>query len=64
MPSDVTKRREKYSQLRQAGFSAKEANQLKDRTQSKIDELCQLNMEYLKQRNEMIVNQTKKKRCN
>ena len=60
MPSNLTDRKTKYHQLRQAGFSAKEANQLKDRNQTKVDELCELNMRYLNQRNEMIMNQTKK----
>lgn len=48
--------REKYDNLREAGFSAKDANRLKYRSHEKVDEYCKWNENYLKEREKMIDN--------
>lgn len=46
--------REKYQMLREAGFSGKDANRLKYRSFSKVEEYCEWNRKYLEAKEKMI----------
>lgn len=53
-------RSNKYYALRKAGFTSVEANLLKDRTIKKVEYYCEINLNYLKWRNEIIKQEGRK----